>query len=188
MASIEVGEDQSMIGAGRLSRRNALKAGAALGVGAAVLAGPQSGRLGSTPAYAAACSQPWVNQGSDCLSTSCPDACTSGTKYIDYADFTVANATSTGGCATPGAGTTATLTAPPAGYAQCRINVEVWETGKSDCERRTGNLLASASTPGVVSGVVTLPPVACASFANNSGIFTRITVECNRDTTIGCAP
>ncbi len=188
MASIEVGEDQSTIDAGRLSRRNALKAGAALGVGAAVLAGPQIGRLGSTPAYAAACSQPWVDQGADCLSTSCPDACTTNTKYINYAGFTVANATSAGGCATPGAGTTATLTAPPAGFAQCRINVEVWETGKNDCVNQIGNLLASASTPGVVSGAVTLPAVVCASFADNSGIFTRITVECNRDTTIGCAP
>lgn len=39
-----------------VSRRNALKAGAALGVGAAALAGPQIGVLGAVPAYAAHCS------------------------------------------------------------------------------------------------------------------------------------
>jgi hypothetical protein len=41
--------------ASRISRRNALKAGVAAGVGAAVWGGPQIGRIGSTPAYAAHC-------------------------------------------------------------------------------------------------------------------------------------
>lgn len=40
-----------------MSRRNALKTGAALGVGAAVLAGPSIGILGSAPAYAQTCSR-----------------------------------------------------------------------------------------------------------------------------------
>lgn len=40
----------------RLSRRRALKAGVAAGVGAAAFAGPQISVLGSTPAYAAHCS------------------------------------------------------------------------------------------------------------------------------------
>lgn len=43
-----------------VSRRNALKAGAALGVGAAAFAGPQIGVLGQAPAYAMTCSIPPV--------------------------------------------------------------------------------------------------------------------------------
>ena len=39
-----------------ISRRNALKAGVATGVGAAAFAGPQIGMLGMTPAYAQNCS------------------------------------------------------------------------------------------------------------------------------------
>lgn len=41
----------------RLSRRNALKAAAAAGVGVMALAGPQVGVLGTAPAYAVGCSK-----------------------------------------------------------------------------------------------------------------------------------
>ena len=41
---------------GSLSRRNALKAGAAVGIGVAAWSGPQIGQLGSAPAYAGVCS------------------------------------------------------------------------------------------------------------------------------------
>jgi hypothetical protein len=49
------GETAETATASRISRRNALKAGVAAGVGAAVWGGPQIGRIGSTPAYAAHC-------------------------------------------------------------------------------------------------------------------------------------
>lgn len=41
---------------GALSRRNAIKLGAAAGVGAAAWTGPRVGAFGATPAYAGACS------------------------------------------------------------------------------------------------------------------------------------
>lgn len=46
----------------RISRRNALKAAAAVGVGAVAWSGPQITAFGATPAYAAACTGFTVNQ------------------------------------------------------------------------------------------------------------------------------
>lgn len=51
---LEIGETAKS--SSSISRRNALKTGAALGVGAAAFAGPQIGILGAAPAYAAHCS------------------------------------------------------------------------------------------------------------------------------------
>ncbi len=61
MADIEKIQE---LGDVRMTRRRALQAGAAAGVTAAVVAGPQIGRLGSAPAYAQTCSQ-----GLTCTST-----------------------------------------------------------------------------------------------------------------------
>lgn len=62
--------------AAAVSRRNALKAGAALGVGAAAFAGPQIGILGAAPAYAAHCSPgKFTTEVSDDRNTDCGGSC-----------------------------------------------------------------------------------------------------------------
>ena len=73
METVESGGSE--ISKSSISRRNALKAGIATGVGAAAFAGPQIGMLGTAPAYAQICSKPIVtsefdggsiNNGSSC--------------------------------------------------------------------------------------------------------------------------
>ena len=59
-----------------VSRRNALKAGAAVGVGAAAFAGPQIGILGAAPAYAAHCSPgKFTTTDGDDRNTDCGGGC-----------------------------------------------------------------------------------------------------------------
>lgn len=171
-----------------ISRRNALKAGAALGIGAAALAGPQIGMLGSTPAYAAACSQPWLTVGeAGCSSTSCPSACDVGLfKFVSYKAQTVtgggASATANAGC---GGVATATITAPTS-TGQCRVRVKLYQ-GNPECKADgTAGLLTevvSASVAGGGVGTVTVPAAGCAPASN---VFYNLILECNGDTDTAC--
>lgn len=176
-----------------ISRRNALKAGVATGVGAAAFAGPQIGMLGMTPAYAAACSQPFVTVAiGDCRNTSCPNACdVAGVKNVSYSADSVsgggASATTVGGCGNAGS---ATLTAP-ASTGQCRLRIDVYSKNPA-CAAGLGaagsdfvTSAFSSSIAGGSSGSVTLPSVVCASFGVSS-IFYRMTIECSGDDDVNC--
>jgi hypothetical protein len=189
--------------AARLSRRRALKAGAALGVGVTAWAGPQIGRMGATPAYAAACTVPFTTVAfGSCKSTSCPDSCNSGTaKYIsvgaDSVSGTVNGGTvtavvpatgTTASCAGPTARGQATLTVPNT-TGQCRLFVEVYE-GNNQCKNRDASALkGSAPTLAVLggkSGNVSLPDVNCGSFAKSSNLFTLLSIQCTTSTDPNC--
>lgn len=184
MTTVDQDETQA-----RISRRNALKAGAALGVGAAAFAGPQIGVLGTTPAYAAACSQPWVVVGqAGCTNTSCPAECNQGTaKFVSYKAQTVtgsngATANATAGC---GGTATATITAPST-TGQCRVRVKAYQGNPQCVANGAAGLLSevvSASVAGGTSGTVVVPAASCAPASN---VFYNLILECNGDTDTSC--
>jgi len=68
--------EESEVTKSAISRRNALKAGAAVGVGAAAFAGPQIGVLGAAPAYAQTCSIAPVTVLGEDRNVSCTSNCT----------------------------------------------------------------------------------------------------------------
>lgn len=198
----EVGEAADAAEAARISRRRALKAGAALGVGVTAWAGPQIGRMGATPAYAAACTVPFSTVAfGECKNTSCPTECDDGTKYIRVGPDSVSG-TVNGGTVTavvPAPGTTNLCGGPknrgqarlsvPNTTGQCRLRVEVYE-GNNECKNRDQSALkASSATLAVLGGKtgnVDLPNVNCGSFAKSSNLFTLLSIQCTTSTDPNC--
>lgn len=199
----EVGKVDDAAEAARISRRGVLKAGAALGVGVTAWAGPQIGRMGATPAYAASCTVPFTTVAfGECKSTSCPDECDSGTaKFIKVgADIvvgtvnggtvtaTVPTPGTTLACAGPTARGTATLTVPTT-TGQCRLVVEVYQ-GNVQCKNRDQTALVDSSETlsvlGGETGDVALPDINCGSFAKSSNLFTRLAIQCTTSTDPAC--
>lgn len=200
----DVGEVDDASESARLSRRRALKAGAALGVGVTAWAGPQIGRMGATPAYAAACTVPFstVKFGA-CESSKCPDECDSGTeKYIKLTTTTVSG-TVNGGTVTatvPAASTSNLCSGPtlrgkasitvPNTTGQCRLEVVVYD-GNNQCKDQTeANVKGRSVTLAVLggqSGTVDLPNIPCGSYADKSSLFSRVNIQCTTSTDPNCS-
>lgn len=204
-ADNEMNEQDSTLG-GRQSRRTALKAGVAVGVGALAWGGPQIGPLGVTPAYATHCTAPLFGFFIGCNNTIA--GCTDGVGYkpISGSFGTGGQLTSlfpqAGGC--PEDSPQATIKVPT-GFAGCRLTVVVhegnckndWTWVNSGAGYINGQFcvngaceLDRASTGGVigagVTGTVTLPTVTCNGAGGGTidcGVFWSAIVECSTSTT-----
>lgn len=119
-----------------VSRRNALKAGAALGVGAAAFAGPQIGVLGAAPAYAQTCSIAPVTVSGIEENVACTNACA---PYFDLQTETVS---------VTFAGQTFDYT-----VSGCSNTDAAWVDGSPatiDCEVRVIPVVGGVDEPGII--------------------------------------
>lgn len=173
----------------RISRRTALKAGVAAGVGTAVWGGPRIGRIGAPPAYGQMCSPPWIPIATtDCESTNCGNGCVDadsiGLNSAPSGTYGTLSVTFTGTCLS-GNATDGTVDFVVAS-GSARVTVEVYD-GNPQCRAgNPANLEATVSTPSVVGvGSATLPSVLCSSLSNQN-TFYRVLVETNTSTNPLC--
>lgn len=188
-----------------ISRRNALKAGVATGVGAAAFAGPQIGMLGMTPAYADTCSANWVTIASstDCqnVSCNCPNSTVNYKEYSLAGGGATAEVTRTGSGQGSGCGSLNTTNEDGealvsldltnvTGYAQCRVTFIFYVNGNSACTNGTGPTV-EISSGGVATGTAgeTVFPIRQCSPTggpNLASTFFKGIIECNTDSDLLC--
>jgi hypothetical protein len=194
--------DISGNGSSGLSRRNALKAGVAVGVGAAAWSGASITSLGGTPAYAttAGCTGIInVQIGSNCDNTDLTSTCTGGQFAYQHLGVTVTgfgikNDFTNQTCCDVAATMKPALTWTQPNL-QCTTHVEIWHH-QPPCIAGgpAGSLLASGVVGPVVGGPGGSPPggatidTECFQFTRpippgiafpDGSIFTNIYAKCN---------
>ena len=184
-----------------------MKTGVAVGIGAAVWAGPQIGPLGSTPAYATHCTAPLIGTFIGCTNTIAGCSTGVGFKPINgtfgNGGVLTSNFAQSGAC--PETNPTVTITVPT-DYAGCRLLVIVHDGNcKNDwtwvnsgagyingtfCVNGACELGRKVSLPAVLgagnTGNSAMPAIPCSGAGGgtiNCGVFWSAVVECSVSTT-----
>jgi hypothetical protein len=156
------------------SRRNVLKAGVAVGVGAVAWSGPTITSLGGTPAYAATCTQVAVLSVDLIRDTNTNKSCTvGGYKYLTYQanltenvppEYKLNISDVLGQCANVGRVITWTN---PVGQ-KCKVTFKVCNTDKTFIEYNPppNNIGSTCFERSSVIGTLTLPSLSVASPTN----------------------
>ena len=158
-----------------ISRRAALRAGVATGVGVAAWSGATITSLGGTPAYAqAGCTNVIkLDLTGGCRNTDkrseaqCPGgAFAFHPLQAPPAGFTLKNNPPADTCCDDVTGPTQTQLCWTIANLKCSVTFEIWEGGKSDCEAGTGNLIIHnvASGTGNAAGGCSDVPLNCDEF------------------------
>ncbi len=125
--------EESEVVTSAISRRNALKAAAAVGVGAAAFAGPQIGVLGAAPAYAAHCSPgKFTTTDGEDRNTDCGGGCQPHFR-THGATLTQGGITATIPNAVCTDVVTPTITGIPAGTT-CQVQLGIYENNPANAE------------------------------------------------------
>jgi hypothetical protein len=171
-------EGSDSVATGSFSRRNALKVGAAAGVGIAAWSGASITSLGGTPAYAAAAGCTGViklDLSGGCRNTDQSSGCSPAGEFRYHtlntvaAPFSLANNPAEGTCCQTVAANQPVLSWSTPNLT-CKTHVELWDGGNSKCVNRTGVLLVNAVKEGVggpSGGNVTID-MSCFQFTNGN--------------------
>jgi len=191
----EVIEKSETGGDNGFSRRNALKAGVAAGVGVAAWSGATITSLGGTPAYAATAACTGVINiaiGAECDNTDQTSTCTGGQfayqhLNVTLAGFGITNPFDIQTCCETAAQNKPFFTWSQAGL-QCTTHVEIWY---HQCGGPSAELLKS-SVIGPVMGTATggqvqvdtqcfqfTAPVPPGTAIPNGSVFTNVYAKCN---------
>jgi hypothetical protein len=162
---------------GSFSRRNALKAGVAVGVGAVAWSGATITSLGGTPAFAVAgCTGViTIDLSGGCQNTDQSSGCSPAGEFRYHTlhtvspPFSLANNPAEGTCCQTVAANKPVLswTTP---NLTCTAHVELWDGGLSKCRNSTGTLLVNdhqTTVGGPGGGSVTIN-MTCFQFTNGN--------------------
>jgi len=173
-------------GSAGFSRRNALKAGVAAGVGVAAWSGASITSLGGTPAYAVACSQSiFIDLSEGCRNVDSESACAFGYHPLKTvsAPFTLTNNFLEGTCCnaiTPVPRLTWDHTALP--NLECVVHVRFYQNGENNCvndspPRTVDEEYVGTPSTSSTNGFVDIP-LSCYTFTDK-GQGTNYTIFAN---------